>query len=401
MRGRLKLVAVLLAHSRPFLLAEEARSNRQSGHHQFHGTRDERSPAPGNQTRGPFNLHELVALRHPAVEDKCGPSKSGKSYGPGEVANLAIARTGSESLTKALKKNEQRSHHNHDCRLADVVFYGARRVVISLRHPVARIVSGFQRRLDSSLSSNIKKYPNKALGENFRSTGLDDYVAALKDPRHPKHEIALDVTYGENRQSFMLPMVGYYLGVGFSGAGSEQAQVEVRFLCTPTLSRDFVRAGEAWGLTFSSMSANTAQHHASTVHSDESSSTRTTALHESYDSSSAVAKKVALSNASRAFIEGVYARDVDLYERHCGGGDSSSGGGNAPGGSGGLDVARYACSAKGAETPLSSLSCKLIKNGAPGSRHGGSTLDVLPMSFVKSSQELLSGIHGESAKQGP
>jgi hypothetical protein len=150
----------------------------------------------------PFSLESLVALRE--ATGACGPDKGpAAGYGPGDVTNLAIARTGSESVTKAMRRAGQPGHHNHDCTLAALAALGARRAVVSIRHPVARLVSGYQRRMETASDRAGTKRANRDYVAQFRAGGLEEYVSALRLPAHPKHAAALAVTYGNERQSYM------------------------------------------------------------------------------------------------------------------------------------------------------------------------------------------------------
>lgn len=140
-----------------------------------------------------FNLIDLVALRQ--ITRSCKPEGRNR-FKPDEVTNLAIARTGSESLTKALRKIKQPSHHNHACTLASLAVHGARKVLVSIRHPVARIVSGYQRRLETDSQKAGNKRVNIEFVKAFRMGGLESFVRALRTPGDPNHQTALNVTYG-------------------------------------------------------------------------------------------------------------------------------------------------------------------------------------------------------------
>ncbi|KAJ1453612.1 hypothetical protein M885DRAFT_523846 [Pelagophyceae sp. CCMP2097] len=107
----------------------------------------------------------------------------------GAVINLAVARTGSEWLSLALRNASQPNHHNHDCTLFDIVRAQGTRVLATTRSPLARIVSGWQRRMDAGNSMIRAKPANKAFVEAFGNGNVNDYMDALRNVSHPKHVV--------------------------------------------------------------------------------------------------------------------------------------------------------------------------------------------------------------------
>ena len=209
-----------------------------------------------------FNFDDLVRIRGSSkrIDERCG-----RSYEKSDIVNLAVARTGSESLTGAMKYNRQRAHHNHDCTLESVNSNGAQRVIVSLRHPLGRIISGYQRRIEGNLDY---KSANALFMDNFSGKfGLDLFLTSLRVPTHALHAKALSVVYGPKRQSYMLPVTEFYLA-GFrrvspslrrkdGGSGSEtiwepiqssssSSAVRIIFICTERLNADFEKARESW-----------------------------------------------------------------------------------------------------------------------------------------------------------
>ena len=90
----------------------------------------------------PWTLAAVLAGRHPrhCEEDSWGWLQKRE---PPRVAYLAVARTGSESLQKAVGALHKRhAPHDHACTLRDVESAGATHVLISLRHPAERLASG-------------------------------------------------------------------------------------------------------------------------------------------------------------------------------------------------------------------------------------------------------------------
>ena len=142
----------------------------------------------------PFNLTEKVRAQRarPCALAGLGP------HGATRTVNLAVARTGSASVRDALRRLGWASHHAHECALEHVRQRGARRVLVSLRAPVARVVSGFQRREERSelnpAGRAARKGANQLLAAAFGS--VDAFVDALRDPAHAQHAVALHRVVG-------------------------------------------------------------------------------------------------------------------------------------------------------------------------------------------------------------
>lgn len=241
-----------------------------------------------------FTLSDLVRYRDPECDLK--------SYNESNIGNLAIARTGSESLTRALARNNLYAHHKHDCDIVSLVAKGARTVMVSLRDPVTRLVSGVQRRASKD-RMNKKKAANKQFKSLFIETNRvsDHFFAALRDSSHPLHPQALGVTFGPRRQSYMMPLVEFYLDLSRLEPGSDlQKKVfktKLWFLCTESLTDDFNRAAKILGLS-RPMKKKASRHHTSPVRSDQ--------------------EKELLSLQNREWITSLYARDAQLHHLFCG-----------------------------------------------------------------------------------
>ena len=54
-----------------------------------------------------------------------------------------------------------------------------------------------------------RKGANQLLAAAFGS--VDAFVDALRDPAHAQHAVALEASYGANTQSYLLPVVDFYL----------------------------------------------------------------------------------------------------------------------------------------------------------------------------------------------
>jgi len=165
-----------------------------------------RLPVTKEVAARPYNLVDEVLSRK-----RC--HRGGSPIGPGDVIPLAIARAGSDTVIHTMQRWERKENaheygHDHTCTLADYAAKGARRVVISLREPVSRLISGFMRRMEGHAEHDYNKRFEKA----FKTP--DSYVTALVDPRDKLHREALEVTYGDGgTQNYMTPVVEFYLSL--------------------------------------------------------------------------------------------------------------------------------------------------------------------------------------------
>lgn len=294
-----------LYHADEFTASSE--ENQQNGTKVYQDGSEHRS-LPSAYLNRPFNLATLVSLRTP---NRCA-SVIWKFHA-GDITNLAIARTGSESITKSLLESGQPAHHVHDCTLAAMSTRGATRLLVTLRHPVARIISGYQRRMDPNVSTNKVQMANVRFAEFF-SRGVDDFVSALRLPQHRYHREALECTYGPDRQFFMLPLVGWYFGDAASepNHGDDSREVEIRFLCTNRLSADFEAAASAFGFALTPLQFS----HQSNISSDAAAM----ALHvrASLLNADVEQKKLQLSRPNVEWLEEVYKKDIDFVTKRCG-----------------------------------------------------------------------------------
>lgn len=110
------------------------------------------SPTPSLSHHLPFTLKLQLDLRQPSCPERALAEMVALTHG---IGYLAVARTGSEAMQLALEWGANLTHrtlpHNHDCRLRDFERLGAPHVMIGLRHPVDRIMSGVQRRSEGNL----------------------------------------------------------------------------------------------------------------------------------------------------------------------------------------------------------------------------------------------------------
>ena len=202
------------------------------------------------------------------------------------VVNLAIARTGSESVTRTMAAAGAAAHHDHACSLRDASRAGYDRVVISLRDPAARLVSGFQRRV----AGGAKKRANRDLADTF-GDDVDGYVEALRDVTHAKHAAALRVSLAPNAQHWLMPIEEYYLR-GFEPRAN--GSLAVAFVCTEALDAGVRAVAARWDLRAPPATEATT-HHASPNKSHGGM----------------------LAPANAAYVRALYARDAALHAAHC------------------------------------------------------------------------------------
>ena len=248
----------------------------------------------------PFTLAALIAARQP----DCPPSDWSWLHDvpPPRVAYLAVARTGSESLAKALgdhhsKKALEESYdgtahvpHSHDCTLRDVEIAGATHVLISLRHPADRLMSGVKRRLEGNCTKNPSNLDFRDAFGPFGASALNTFVAALRDVAHPLHTRAINQSIGPMRQNFLLPVSEFYLANG----RTDNRAAHRGFVCTPTLSDSVQHVMQSWCIRDAHVQGK-----------DESAHRSHTMMEP-------------LSAENRAWVEATWAADVALWRLHCG-----------------------------------------------------------------------------------
>jgi hypothetical protein len=198
-----------------------------------------------------------------------------------EVAYLPIARAGSETLGTVF------GYHDHDCTLRDMEKRGARRILVTLRHPLARISSGVARRLEGK--GGTKRTSKRLFLEYFNEGGAEAYIKALRDELDPFHDVAMEVTVGGGKQDFMVPITEFYLDNSLGLAG-------VTFLCLETLEDDYEAAFQRWGTEPKKLQKK----HTSNVSSGNSTSVL-----------------LRFSPESIQWVAQTYAADIALYKKHC------------------------------------------------------------------------------------
>ena len=236
---------------------------------------------------------------------------------PTVVTYLAVARAASEDLHAKLSSSSQQlqgeqrrtttilNHHDHDCTLRDLEERGARRVLVAVRHPLARISSGISRRLERKV---LKKKANAVFVEHFGTKkhngggGAEAFVGALRNQTDPLHEAALNATVGPRRQNYMVPVSEFYLANSLGLA-------EVKFLCIDTLDHDYAAAFQRWFPT--------------NVNADDTGSPVKSPRNDKrkhvskISSGNATTVFLRFSKESVDWIEQTYAKDIALYQKHC------------------------------------------------------------------------------------
>ncbi|KAH8096411.1 hypothetical protein JL720_3782 [Aureococcus anophagefferens] len=184
----------------------------------------------------------------------------------------------------------------HECALADWAAAGARRVVVSLRDPVSRLVSGFQRRMEGGAPTAA----NRAFAREFPR--LDAYVDALFAPADPRHALALEITYPDKNQNFLVPVEEFYLASLDRGAprDAREVAVDVRYACIESLDDDVAAILGAWGRAPNANARKNA-----TKHRSRNASDAPTTRHR------------LISDGNAARVEALYAADAALHARHC------------------------------------------------------------------------------------
>ena len=236
----------------------------------------------------PWTLAAFLAGRHPRHCEENSWDWLQKREPP-RVAYLAVARTGSESLQKAVGSHHKRhAPHDHACTLRDVESAGATHVLISLRHPAERIASGVKRRLEG-ISANRDSEQNadfRAAFLPYGSAALNAFVASLRDPAHPLHARAM---HDSMRQNWLTPVSEFYLANGHLYDRAARRG----FVCTPTLADDVWRVTKAWGVKGVRVQAKEASSHRSNT------------------------TLAPLSAENRAWVESTWAADVALWNTYC------------------------------------------------------------------------------------
>lgn len=230
-----------------------------------------------------FTLEKLVAAR----DNSCATWRK-VHHG---IAYVCVARSASETMRQAMQQVKGLGNipHDHTCNLQTLEKRGARKVVIALRHPLARISSGVARRLDG-IWLTAKSSRNKIFRTYFHSA--EEYISALRDERHKYHSAAMACTMLSKGQNFMTPVSEFYLR-------NSLGRAEISFVCIDSLIDGVIKTFDRWGLEHN---VTDPKQHESVIFS----SSNLTSVYSRF------------SAESIAWVERVYSADVELFERHCG-----------------------------------------------------------------------------------
>ena len=204
--------------------------------------------------RFPFSLSLAIATVNPRPICLCEQLSGGKhTFAPTDVHLLSVARAGSESVHHALQANVgYRVRHTHECTLRDVLSAGAKRVLVPVRHPLARLVSGFER--NSALNRAADP-----LFSFFQSGGADGWLSALRNTHDGRHRLAMAAVIEPPgfRSNSLLPITEFYLGsnsmdesiaLALHRSVAREYNASIRFVCTEALASHFNEAAAEWGL---------------------------------------------------------------------------------------------------------------------------------------------------------
>ena len=209
------------------------------------------------------------------------------------VAYVCVARAASTTvqtiLNKAMRAGGGGIPHDHTCTLQTLEERGATKVLVALRHPIARISSGIARRFDRQ---NHKKQRNQIFLKHFSTP--EDYISALRDEKNEKHSVAIECTMLEKGQNYMTPLTEFYLQDSLGIA-------DIAYLCINSLIDDAIKAFDRWNII----------PRKSLI--DENSHTSLT-----FSSSNLTNVYSRFSPESISWLEKTYAADIELFERYCG-----------------------------------------------------------------------------------
>ena len=131
-----------------------------------------------------FNFADQLGSKD--MEHHCRNDLSGLVGVNGSVMSVSVARTGTKTVSEMLSGAGQPYLHNHHCNVKLLLEAGAAHVIMGLRHPIARVVSG--------------------------NPTNNSYISALRNASDPNHFRHMSETYRPYRLSSMLPMQFYLQG---------------------------------------------------------------------------------------------------------------------------------------------------------------------------------------------
>lgn len=164
------------------------------------------------------------------------------------------------------------------CQVPQVLDSGAGHVVVVLRHPLARLLTGW----------------NQAEMVHFNS--LNQFLDSLRDSSEEKHQLALDLAYRPGGVNFLLPLRQYYLGD--SVPSPERQRRVVSFICRCRMEDELKRISQSLHVTDVNFAG---------LEQDPDDAML-------YD---AMLPGSPLSAKNREWFLEEYATDLALYQEHC------------------------------------------------------------------------------------
>ena len=249
-----------------------------------------------------FSLEDMMRSKDPALCDEQLPPLNGSM-----VLSVSVARAGSETLSRMLGSTGLHLH-DHQCTAHTLLEHGAGHVIVSLRHPVSRIVSGLQwhahgdmaqaAAADAGYEAELRDLGHLSLAayhlqeEVFSFDEFNhSYVDALRNVSDPNHRIAMDVQYRPYSNNMFIPVVDFYMkGI------TDKELSRLSFVCACTLKEDMDRVSQKLNLNLDTE-----------ILSHESASS----------SDDPEVQRQWLSQRNVDWIREIYAADEAFYLEHC------------------------------------------------------------------------------------
>lgn len=163
------------------------------------------------------------------------------------------------------------------CQVPQVLANGAGHVLVPLRHPLARLLTGFQQ------------------AQMVQFNTLNQFLDSLRNSSEEKHQLALDLAYRPGRANFLLPLQFY---LGDSVPSSERQRRVVSFICRCRMEEELKRISQS-------------------LHVDVDFSGLEKPEPDDAMLYDAMLPGSSLSSKNRAWFLAEYAADLALYQEHC------------------------------------------------------------------------------------
>ena len=249
-----------------------------------------------------FSLEDMMRSKDTALCAEQLPPLNGSM-----VLSVSVARAGSETLSRMLGSTGLHLH-DHQCNAHTLLEHGAGHVIVSLRHPVSRIVSGLQWHAHGDISQSVSADAGDEAersdlghlsGTAYALQGAvfsfdefnHSYVDALRNISDPNHRVAMDVQYRPYSNNIFIPVVDFYM----KRITNEELR-RLSFVCTCTLKEDMDRVSQKLNLNLDTE-----------ILSHESASS----------SDDPEVQRQWLSQRNIDWIREIYAEDEAFYLEHC------------------------------------------------------------------------------------